>query len=602
MRKAVYIHIIFLMSFYGAMAQIQPFSRQDSALLNHSLEKYDLAIGKKAYKEAAYSLNQVAYLYWDHNSYDDAIKNYEQSLELNKSVGNENGIAMISNNLGMLYSDVKNYQASLGYFEATLATRRANKETIAIIAALINITVVKNTLQKYDEAILHLEEAMSLAREKNDLEQMQSCYGMLAETYQKKGDAKKSLYYFEFYKSFSELRGRNKIKNVEVALEKVKLQKASVEHERRKADQQLTVKQGEIHKLKTKIGEADTILSGLSKKLDEKNTQLTLARQEKEIYNLKAEKKQQLLEKESKKRQSDMLLAGLIIGFLLLLFLIALISSKKIKDKNTQLSDQNKKILHINEELESANHVKNTLFSSIAHDLKSPLAQLEQTFTFLDDDMLEESEKKMMLDAVRKGLKQSNLLLENLLLWANSQMHDTNLKETEVDIQSAIDESVFVLESLYKEKNIHLDKKYDHTGSVYCDEGKLKLIVRNLTSNAIKFTPQKGIITLSTGKRGNQIYIAVADSGVGMTEEQIEKLFDTSTNTTTYGTDREKGTGIGLKLCDQFIREMQGKILVKSDVDQGTTFTVLIPTKNSNLTNTTNEEDLRSNESVMHVY
>ncbi|MCP4456561.1 MAG: tetratricopeptide repeat protein [Cytophagales bacterium] len=144
------------------------------------LNKYENQLNvEKNIKEASRHLNETAFLYWEHNQYHMAIKYYEMSLELNRQIGNENGLAMLHNNLGMLNSDVENYKKSHEYFNKTLAARRAMKESAGIISALINMTIVLNHLNRFDESAAGLEEALVLAREMNDPQQMKSCYGTI---------------------------------------------------------------------------------------------------------------------------------------------------------------------------------------------------------------------------------------------------------------------------------------------------------------------------------------------------------------------------------------------------------------------------------------
>ena len=567
--KTILFFVLLGLSF-ESIAQVQQFSRQDSAVLLNATEKYNRSLKKKHFKEVANNLNEIAFLYWDHNHYKKAITYYEKSLIYNKKIANENGIAMISNNLGMLYDDIEDYEKSLSYFNVTLATRRSNNEKIGIISALINLSVVKNNLKLYDYAITDLEEATTLAREMNDLDQMKSCYGMLAETYQKAGNIEKSLYYFEFYRTFQELSQKTKVNNIEEALAIERSQKAALETEHITIQSQLISKKGEVSAMSKKIADVDSTLSNLNIALDSKNMELDLIQKEKEILRLKAESEIEKGIEESRKRKNTLILSALIIGFLLLLTIVILISRRNINTKN-------KLLVKSNQELEDANRVKNILFSIIGHDLKSPLAQLESTFMLLDNDLLDKKETDFIFGELKNGLKEANILLDNLLAWAKNQIHGERLTLTNFELNEVVEESLFVLGNLHRSKDLQLIKEFNFIGGLEADQDMVKLIVRNLTSNAIKFTPTGNEITIKTFKEGEFAGIKVADNGVGMSQDQITALFDASTNTSTYGTEREKGTGIGLKLCKNFIDLMQGKIEVASEKGQGTSFTVLLP-------------------------
>lgn len=575
--KLSFLFCLLVMATDSLFAQVQPLSRQDSALLMNYTEKFERASAQNQYRETADNLNELAFLFWNHNYYKKAIEYYEKSLEYNKIVNNENGIAMISNNLGMLYSDINEFQKSLEFFNKTLAARRAKKEKIGIISALINISVVKNNLKEFDSSVQDLEEALKFAREINDIDQMRSCYGMLAETYQKAGDSEKSLYYFEFYKQIHELSQKKRVDNIKVDLEEERIRKEMLETEKNEIGSQLQSKRVELSKLNESLLEADSTLNLLNVELNAKNLQLQLILKEKEILGLKAEREEKIAEEEIRARKNISTLFIVSVIFLLIILFLILLNRKKIKSKNKLLEERNTEITVINNELTDSNRVKDTLFSIIAHDLKAPLAQLEQTFTLIDNKLLDEDELDFFLKELKKRFKFSNLLLENLLEWAKNQIHGSTIKCESFELNAAVNESISVLEGLYSSKQIKVETNLSFTDEIYADIDMVKLIVRNLFSNAIKFTPKQGLIKIETTKTNGTARIDIIDSGVGMSQEQIEKLFKSDVNTTTYGTEKEKGTGIGLKLSKEFIDLMNGTIKINSSIGKGSTFSVLLP-------------------------
>ena len=148
--------------------QKQMFTRDDSAFVKDAEIKYKIELAQNNLKEASGYLNGIALRYWNHNDYSKAIEYYERSLELNGSLGNENGAAMIQSNLGMLYADLRKYEKSYEYFQKTLAARRYFNQKEGIIEALINSSVALNNLKRYDESLVGLEEALTVAREIKD--------------------------------------------------------------------------------------------------------------------------------------------------------------------------------------------------------------------------------------------------------------------------------------------------------------------------------------------------------------------------------------------------------------------------------------------------
>lgn len=571
------IFLVFCLTSANCLAQIQPLSRQDLAEIKNYTQTYTQALSNKDDKTAADNLNKIAYIHWNHNDYRKAIEFYEKSLAHNEKVENENGIAMICNNLGMLYSDVKEYEKSIDFFNRTLAGRRAKKQKAGIISALINISVVTNNLGRYNESVNSLDEALTLAREMSDIDQMRSCYGMLAETYQKSGNPEKSLYYFNYYRSFHELSQKEKIKDITVNLDEERKEKALLEKEKALISGKLQNKRHEIDALSYILKSADSTLNTLNVELGEKNLQLELVEKDREILKLKAEQEMQNAEKQSQKTKWIALITTLIILFLVALILLILRNRRRIAEKNTLLEERYSEILAINTKLSDANRVKDTLFSIIAHDLKSPLAQLEQTFLLIEENLIDPEELDFFIQELQKRFKNTNFLLENLLAWAKNQMSGATVSFKRFVLNNAIEECLQVLESLYTEKKIRISKSLEFEASVHADEDMIKLIVRNILANAIKFTPKEGEIKIKTWKIDQRnVGIKIADSGIGMSQKQIAQLFSGNT-TSTYGTEKEKGTGIGLKLSKQFIDLMNGNIRVSSTKGEGSTFSIELP-------------------------
>ncbi len=260
-------------------------------------------------------------------------------------------------------------------------------------------------------------------------------------------------------------------------------------------------------------------------------------------------------------------------------------NEKIIKHQNTLLEEEvNKRtenLNELNEELKEAIATKDKFFSIIAHDLKSPFNALIGLSEILINDYEEHSEKDKMryIQMIKHGLVSSHDLLENLLIWSKSQGNKIKFSPSTFTINEVIKESCFILEELYTKKDIEVQKDLQKEISVYADKNMLLTIVRNLLSNAIKFTPQKGRIYINAENinHAGGIKISVSDTGVGMNEEQISKLFTLSTNVTTVGTNSEKGSGLGLLICKEFVEKHNGNIGVESTPGEGSTFYFTLP-------------------------
>ena len=250
-------------------------------------------------------------------------------------------------------------------------------------------------------------------------------------------------------------------------------------------------------------------------------------------------------------------------------------------DINDQ-KDIEETILKLNEELKLLNSNKDKFFSIIAHDLKSPLSGV-LGFTeilFEEYDELHDEEKKEFIEHSYSGAKNLMALLENLLEWSRVQIGSISFTPSQLHVESIVDEIFILFHQFAKTKNIKLEKKIDEGTNVFADKNMVTTILRNLVSNGIKFTNDGGVIEISAGVRDNKTFIVVKDSGIGITEENLKKLFRIDLSFSTPGTNKERGTGLGLLLCYELAQKNKGKISVESEVGKGTEFILTLPSVN----------------------
>jgi PAS domain S-box-containing protein len=234
--------------------------------------------------------------------------------------------------------------------------------------------------------------------------------------------------------------------------------------------------------------------------------------------------------------------------------------------------------------LEKSNKTKDKFFSIIAHDLKAPFNTLLGFSNLLYEnfDDYSKEEQKEFLNIIRNGINSSYKLLENLLVWSRSQRGAIKFKPEKINLHLLTNEIQKLLNQSILKKSILFENKIAGKFYVYADKDMLSTIIRNLLSNAIKFTPKGGNITLvsrlkKTIKSQEYVEISVKDSGVGISEQMQSKLFDIGEAISTRGTENEKGTGLGLILCKEFVEKHNGEIWVESKVGKGTTFYFSIP-------------------------
>ena len=233
-------------------------------------------------------------------------------------------------------------------------------------------------------------------------------------------------------------------------------------------------------------------------------------------------------------------------------------------------------------ELEELNRLKDRLLSIVSHDFRGPLNSLQGTLTLLLRGALTQDEFRLLTQDLVEKLDHTSNLLDNLLNWARSQMQGMKVYPKMVDLKIIADDCVSLLSPIAEKKLVIINSLIDDSIMVHADNEMVKLILRNLLSNSIKFSHPRSRIWLSATMEEGKAVIKVKDEGLGMSNENQHKLF-TYENFSTYGTSNEKGMGIGLLLCKDFIERNGGEIWFESELGKGTTFYFNLPTKEPNL-------------------
>lgn len=252
--------------------------------------------------------------------------------------------------------------------------------------------------------------------------------------------------------------------------------------------------------------------------------------------------------------------------------------------KNIEVHKQKEAIELQRKELESLNSTKDKFFAIIAHDLKNPFSTvlglselLAKEFESFDADKL-----KVFIEQIYKYSNNTFNLLENLLQWSMLQTGRMPLRPKLVNINELIIENIELLRGNALQKGISIESKTIDDGFVFVDVSMITTVIRNLLSNAIKFTGQSGTITIEIAKDESMLKVSVEDNGVGIAEADMNRLFKIDSNPTSIGTSMEKGTGLGLILCKDFVERNGGTIWVNSQLGRGTKFFFTIPSVHSN--------------------
>jgi len=299
-----------------------------------------------------------------------------------------------------------------------------------------------------------------------------------------------------------------------------------------------------------------------------------------------------MLEKENALKQQQVKNQRLFVAFLLVavlclvLFIFVLTRLRKIQDKtNRNLADQNLAIEQQRiaiqrqaQNLQELDHVKTKLFSVISHDLRGPISNLQSLLDLFTKKLMTAEEFIGLSSKLKENLNLTQRTLENLLNWSLSQMGGIKTYKKKIDIESCIHEACSLLEEVASRKNITLHKEFSGSMKVWADEDQLQVVLRNLIHNAIKFSSFNDQIQIKASHDNGYCHIKIKDAGIGMTQPEIDTIVGSKQYFSKTGTEQEKGTGLGLLLCKEFIARNGGAIQITSAIGEGTevSFTLLL--------------------------
>ncbi|WP_426671305.1 ATP-binding protein [Mucilaginibacter sp. McL0603] len=249
---------------------------------------------------------------------------------------------------------------------------------------------------------------------------------------------------------------------------------------------------------------------------------------------------------------------------------------RQVEEKRRDIKRQNQHILTQNEQLEHLNSEKNKLMSIIAHDLRGPLSNIQNYLELVSEFGLDKEERQVVEGDLLKVTQSTLNMLSKLLIWSKSQMDGVTVKLNDVNLSETLKNTLEMERILALKKNITLTHNIDPVINVLADSDMLQLVMRNLVSNAIKFTPKGGKVDITTEMVMHECKISIIDNGEGIPLDQQGNIFSLKARST-FGTDNEKGVGLGLPLCKEFTGHQGGRIGFESIQGQGSIFFIFMP-------------------------
>lgn len=271
-------------------------------------------------------------------------------------------------------------------------------------------------------------------------------------------------------------------------------------------------------------------------------------------------------------------IASIIFISSLFIYLRDFYNAKRLiaDERALAISAKNKLIVAQNQQLEKVNEEKNKLFSIVSHDLKAPLDSISGYLELLSSNMLDENEKEKIQEELLIQTKYTKDLLSNLMSWAKAQMHGVVVNLAPHNVQKMVHYIADNKKPVAARKGIKLTYSINPEIEIICDKDMFYIVLRNLINNAIKFTNDSGVVSIKAIKNADKLILSVADTGIGIEPEKQSEIFTLKTRST-YGTNQEKGIGLGLMMCKEFIEYQHGEIWFESKPGIGTTFFVSLP-------------------------
>lgn len=571
-RSIVYILLLFSLS----LSTENLYSQQTEVLSAEIKKTVDEFVVKANDSEKINDYNQTAFYYhqagnlcWSNGFPYTAIDLLSKSLVFTEKLNNHNGLAILYTKLGLIYNEVKDYQNSLSHFLKSLDLSRKLNRKQDVASSLLNVANTYCDLEKYSEALPYLSETESLAKDLSDSKILRNCYSLMTRVYDKLGEREKSTEFFNLFsaitKKIQQEEVQKKEKEAKLMVEKANSKVQEVEFAKETKEKELVVKSQELVAKQEDLKKVEKISN-------EQQMQIDLLSKEKELQD--AIIRQQKL-------MRNIYLAIIIVG----IFVVGLVlygydrirrANILLKAKNIEISRQKDEIETQAQELRELNALKDKLFSIISHDLRSPLFSLISILNMAKDDHFTVEEQKEIFNELSRNVEYNTELLENLLKWATSQMKGNVIKPVLFDINEVAIGKVNLYTKAANQKGVKLANNIIENTSVYADKDMIELVLRNLITNAIKFSNGGDEIKITSSTNDGIVKICVEDSGLGISSDDISKLFGKHIFST-RGTKDEKGTGLGLILSRDFIQMNGGLIWVESELNKGSKFYFTLP-------------------------
>ncbi len=516
-----------LISSYNLICTVLNYSRRFDEFLKYN-EKVELLLQKYVYpaERITYLIN-LGFYYEKTDRLQKALDTYLKADTLNKVLNDPNLQVDIYESIGSIHEDLDNNDTAEIYFKKALhlAFKQPQKNYLQIVNTLNNIGDCYFEKSKLDSALLIYWYAYDLGIKHTLKKEIDGVLKDIAKIYAEKGDFKKAQFYLNKH-----IKLYKKIYNEETSSQITQLQ---IQFDIEKKNQQIKLQQATI-----KSQHLSWLMMVIS-----------------------------------------LSLVSTILIIVILAYRRQKKLSRKLKESNKKIKEQSIELKHSAEKYKDLNKTKDRFIDIIAHDLRNPFQAISGFSSLLNEsfDEIDNEQRKKFVNLIETGANRVLLLVDNLLTWARTRNNRLSILKSSFDIQKVVNDIIKLSELSALQKNINIKSTIPTSTLVYADVNMIDFVVRNLISNAIKFSFIESEIIIESKVVDNGICISVKDQGVGITQDNIDNLFKLETQNRTKGTSGETGTGLGLLICKEYIEKNDGTFIVESKPNIGSIFKFTLP-------------------------
>ncbi|MHA7843285.1 MAG: ATP-binding protein [Winogradskyella sp.] len=541
--------------------------------LQNSLSAIDIFEKQNLFDELSTAYNNLAEAYFKTNQIDKAIDFNFKALDVRKKIDDRAGIISSTKNIADLYALRKEHRKAIEYYENVLEMLNPTKDQSLRGEILPKLGNQYLEFKEYDKASEYLVEGLKYNRKQNNQEGILLALNAIGNLNLQKQKVK--LAEIQLNEAYGIAQ---KLDNKSALLENYKLHIAL--DSTRGYFQNAFFWQNKYYDLKDELSKVDQPVFPVSTEpLDLINSNPI----EEEIDNFEDEENSNKIIKTW--LQNPLVLYGALAATAILLTLLLLNYLKSKTYRNTiveqkellkQEQERSEAILEQTHHLEEVNQVKDKLFSIVSHDLKDSISSIKAFLDLLKEDSISKEEFRELIPELSENANNASSLLFNLLNWSKSQMQNLEPNPELFNIQDVFHTKMALVEQKVEDKRIVLIDE-SQRDFAYADKSMMEIVIQNLITNAVKFSRTGDVITVSNQDVNGKALICVEDTGVGISEENIKKLFNANKNFTTVGTKNEKGTGLGLTIAKDLVELNNGRIWVESTVNVGSKFFIELP-------------------------